>query len=424
MHKRLGFHPRHVATPRLRIAVALLVALLSALGLLRWTASETLTSAGLIEQGLIKQVGGTTTFKSIGTSVATTPAPTGLATGDVVVSYLETPSNSRINCSSPSSKILDQRHDSTRLVACLSVIGTTVPTAIRAIVTPSDQVTMVTLAFSGVDLSRPVDSVTGSASRTSPHVVTSAANDDVVYGEGSSGHLAAARPFSGATLAATINDASTSQAAVATSVVSAQGVTAPVGWTITPTSRQPAAAAVALRAAPAAASTPSPSASSTDTTGPPSATPTPTPTSSATSPPSPTPTSPTAAPAPGGAPTAPPVTWCENGLPASPYTSAPDGSVTVPAGDDSSFDNSNPNTTYWFAPGTHTNLSIQTADGDTYIGAPGAIINGGNNIQYAFQGQYNDTADQNVTIKYLTIEDFDPNQGGGAVNGNGNVSNR
>ena len=60
------------------------------------------------------------------------------------------------------------------------------------------------------------------------------------------------------------------------------------------------------------------------------------------------------------------------------------------------------------------------ADGDTYIGAPGAIINGGNNIQYAFQGQYNDTADQNVTIKYLTIEDFDPNQGGGAVNGNGN----
>ncbi len=117
--------------------------------------------------------------------------------------------------------------------------------------------------------------------------------------------------------------------------------------------------------------------------------------------------------------TAPPVSWCENGLPTSPYTSAPHGAVTVPAGDDGSFDNSNPNTTYWFAPGTHTNLSIQTADGDTYIGAPGAIINGGNNIQYAFQGQYNDTADQNVTIKYLTIENFHPNQGGGAVNGGG-----
>jgi hypothetical protein len=118
--------------------------------------------------------------------------------------------------------------------------------------------------------------------------------------------------------------------------------------------------------------------------------------------------------------TTPPVTWCEKGLPASPYTSAPNGAVTVPAGDDNSFDNSNPNTTYWFAPGTHTNLSVQAADGDRYIGAPGAVINGGNNIQYAFQGQYNDTADQNVTIEYLTIEDFEPNQGGGAVNGNGN----
>ena len=115
----------------------------------------------------------------------------------------------------------------------------------------------------------------------------------------------------------------------------------------------------------------------------------------------------------------PPVTWCENGLPTSPYTSAPNGAVTVPAGNDSSFDNSNPNTTYWFAPGMHTNLSVNTAHGDTYVGAPGAIINGGNNIQFAFQGQYNDTADQNVTIKYLTIEDFHPNQGGGAVNGNG-----
>ena len=38
---------------------------------------------------------------------------------------------------------------------------------------------------------------------------------------------------------------------------------------------------------------------------------------------------------------------------------------------------------------------------------------------YAFQGQYNDTADQKVTIKYLTIKNFKPNQGGGAVNGSG-----
>jgi hypothetical protein len=422
MDGRPGLHPRHSIAPPLRIAVALLaVALLVTLGFLRWTAPETLTSAGLIKQVLIEQVGGATTFKSTRARTAITPAPTGLGTGDVVVSYLETPAKSQIKCSSPSSKILDQPHGSTRLVACLSVIGTTVPTAIGATVTPSNQVTMVTLAFSGVDLRTPVDGTAGSASRTSPHVVTNVANDDVVYGEGSSGHSAAAYPSSGATLAATINDASTSQVAVATHVVGTQGVTAQVRWTITPTSWRPAAAAVALRAATAAAPTPSPTASPADTAAPPSATPMPTPSSStsstSSSPASPAPTLPSS-----GAPIAPPVTWCENGLPASPYTSAPNGAVTVPAGDNSALfqDQLPTNTTYWFASGTHTNLSVQASDGDTFLGAPGAIINGGNNTQYAFTGQYNDTADQKVTIKYLTIEDFRPSQGGGAVNGNGN----
>jgi hypothetical protein len=124
----------------------------------------------------------------------------------------------------------------------------------------------------------------------------------------------------------------------------------------------------------------------------------------------------------GGAPTAPPVTWCENGLPTSPYSSAPSGAVTVPAGNNSAqFQNQLPaNTTYWFAPGTHTDASIAPSDGDTFLGAPGAIMNGGNTIPYAFVGEYNDTSDQNVVIKYLTIEDYDPMQGGGAVNGNGN----
>lgn len=119
-------------------------------------------------------------------------------------------------------------------------------------------------------------------------------------------------------------------------------------------------------------------------------------------------------------PSSPPVEWCENGLPSSPYTTAPDGAVTIPAGDDSSYDNSAADTTYWFAPGTHTDLSVIVANDDTYIGAPGAIDNGGNSIQYAFQGQYNYTPDQDVTIEYLTIEDFEPTQGGGTVNGNGN----
>lgn len=119
------------------------------------------------------------------------------------------------------------------------------------------------------------------------------------------------------------------------------------------------------------------------------------------------------------------MTWCETGLPTSPYASAPAGSVTVPAGDNSSVNFSTPNTTYWFAPGTHTlgtgqSDQIQAADGDTYVGAPGAVLNGQNANQYAFVGTYNELADENVTIEYLTIENFKPDNGGGAVNGNGN----
>jgi Periplasmic copper-binding protein (NosD) len=126
-----------------------------------------------------------------------------------------------------------------------------------------------------------------------------------------------------------------------------------------------------------------------------------------------------------GAPSSPPVTWCETGLPASPYTSAPAGAVTVPAGDNGSFNFGTPNTTYWFAPGTHTlgtnsNGQVDTADGDTYVGAPGAVLDGQNANQYAFIGNYQDVGDENVKIEYLTIENFHPSQGGGAVNGNGN----
>jgi hypothetical protein len=422
MEERPGSRPRRLIASPVQVAGALLGALLVALGFLSWTSAPAkLTTVSLIKQSGIKHVGLATTFKSIRAREAITPAPTGLAAGDVVVSYLETPSKSQIKCSSPSSEIRDQRHGSTRLVACLRVIRKTVPTAIRATVTPRNQVTMVTLAFSGVDLRKPVDSIAGSASATSPRVVTKFAVDEVVYGEGSSGHSAAARPVRGARLAATVKDASTSQVAVATHVARTPGVTAPVRWTITPTSRWPVAAAVALRAAPAATSTPSPSASPTSSAGspptaPPPTAPTPTPTPTTTS------TTPTPPPPSSGAPAAPPVTWCENGLPASPYTSAPAGAVTVPAGDNSAlFQGQLPtNKTYWFAPGKHTNASIQASDGDTFLGAPGAILDGGNTTHYAFTGQYNDTADQNVTIKYLTIQDFAPNQGGGAVNGNGN----
>jgi hypothetical protein len=396
---------------RLQVAVAVLVPLLLTLGFLLWFGASRPVSPAAV----IQPVGRAATFESTSARTAITHTPTGLGAGDVVISYLETPSNSQIRCSSPSSEVLDQRHGSTRLAACLTVIGETVPFAIQATVSPRNQVTMVSHAFSGVDLRKPIDGIAASASGTSPGVVTKFANDEVVYGEGSSGHSAAALPFSRARLAASVNDAATSQVAVATLVVRAQGLAAPVPWTMTPTSSWPAAAAVALRAGSRAAGAPSsPTASPTKSGARPTASASPTPASSANS-------SARAAP-PGTAPTNPPVAWCENGLPTSPYSSAPRGAVAVPAGDNSAlFQYQVPaNTTYWFAPGKHDTGEIEASDGDVFLGAPGAIIDGTNTSQYAFVGQYNDTSDEAVTIKYLTIEDFAPIQGAGAVNGNGN----
>lgn len=88
-------------------------------------------------------------------------------------------------------------------------------------------------------------------------------------------------------------------------------------------------------------------------------------------------------------------------------TTKPSGSVPVPAGDfNTQFPSLNANTTYWFEPGTHTLTDdefgqIIPDNGDTFIGAPGAILNGeGVNISAFTQPA------SNVTIEYLTIENF------------------
>lgn len=101
--------------------------------------------------------------------------------------------------------------------------------------------------------------------------------------------------------------------------------------------------------------------------------------------------------------------------------------MTVPAGDDSVLDASDggpiidnwtisPNTTYWFAPGTHTLGTgefnqIDPLAGDVFMGAPGAVIDGQNSNQSAFVGSAT-----NVTIEYLTIQDFVPPGGQYVVN--------
>ena len=103
-------------------------------------------------------------------------------------------------------------------------------------------------------------------------------------------------------------------------------------------------------------------------------------------------------------------------------TSAPAGAVTVAAGDNSSVNLSQDNTTYWFAPGVHTLgtgefSQIGAGNNATYIGAPGAIIDGQSLNKYAFSGNASD-----VTIRYLTVRNFMSPRDEGVVNHNSGVN--
>lgn len=108
-----------------------------------------------------------------------------------------------------------------------------------------------------------------------------------------------------------------------------------------------------------------------------------------------------------------------NGGPSSP----PGGATTVPAGDNSGmfqFQQAN-NTTFWFAPGTHTLGSsqfsqIQSGNGDTFIGAPGAVIDGQGVNHFAITAA---SAVSGVTVEYLTIQNFTPSGTQGVLNVNG-----
>ena len=79
-----------------------------------------------------------------------------------------------------------------------------------------------------------------------------------------------------------------------------------------------------------------------------------------------------------------------------------------------------PGTTFWLKPGVHTFGNdkydqVGPKDGDTFVGAPGAVIDGRGVNRYAFGGHAED-----VTISYLTIQGFgqgiDDNPGEGVVN--------
>jgi hypothetical protein len=111
---------------------------------------------------------------------------------------------------------------------------------------------------------------------------------------------------------------------------------------------------------------------------------------------------------PAPAPQTPPAKVCGNEALLAGPASAPAGAVTVsttqplydltkayPSG-----------TTFWLEPGVHVLGSgaynqVIPKDGNTYIGAPGAILDGARKNRYAFTGQAVD-----VTVKNLTIQRF------------------
>lgn len=85
---------------------------------------------------------------------------------------------------------------------------------------------------------------------------------------------------------------------------------------------------------------------------------------------------------------------------------APRGAIKVPAGGNWRVNFGQPHTTYWFAPGAHTlgaggYAQIDPGTGATFVGAPGAVLDGRHTNYYAFGGQAS-----GVRISYLTIENF------------------
>lgn len=123
------------------------------------------------------------------------------------------------------------------------------------------------------------------------------------------------------------------------------------------------------------------------------------------------------------APTSPPIEVCANASLLTGPSTPPAGAVTIPAGNDSDLTASYQlaaDTTYWLAPGVHTlgtgpYSQFQPDEGDTFLGAPGAIVDGQNRNQFAFTDNSN-SGSPNVTIEYLTIENFISGEGEGVVN--------
>ncbi|MEV7045249.1 hypothetical protein AB0N03_44320, partial [Amycolatopsis sp. NPDC051061] len=102
------------------------------------------------------------------------------------------------------------------------------------------------------------------------------------------------------------------------------------------------------------------------------------------------------------------------------YTTAPPGAVVidpaVPGDLYHKTQDAPPGTTFWLPPGTHTLATdpfgqVIPKDGDTYLGAPGAVLDGQRINLAAFTQQA-----KNVVIRGLTVQNFVAPQDQGVVN--------
>lgn len=127
---------------------------------------------------------------------------------------------------------------------------------------------------------------------------------------------------------------------------------------------------------------------------------------------------PDARPEPTAAPSAPVARVCDRPEPGP--AKAPAGAVSVdPAvtGDlAAKTRNSPPRTTFWLRPGTHRlgpdrYAQVVPKEGNTYLGAPGAVLDGRSTNQYAFGG-----AARDVTVRHLTVRGFVAPHDEGVVN--------
>ncbi|GCD32474.1 lipoprotein [Streptomyces chrestomyceticus JCM 4735] len=99
---------------------------------------------------------------------------------------------------------------------------------------------------------------------------------------------------------------------------------------------------------------------------------------------------------------------------------APAGAVTVDpsvVGDLAAKTKSSPpGTTFWLRPGTHRldpdrYAQVVPKQGDRYLGAPGAVLDGRKKNQYAFSGTARD-----ITVRHLTVQNFVAPHDEGVVN--------